>query len=209
MKAATLQQDKTSRRDGGANQALLVRAAAGVAAKTGRAALPPGNNKCDTVKAKYRYYSSTLSRHMLPALDKHLPKIGCPTKVEARCEGGGNGWFELVVTGMLGKLVLRGCSWGYRGEGPHATRDVLVKLGYSQHEADALAFNTPGNDVGTGATRVAKSRVRGDHYYPAAKGKVYFRRALMPQVAPGQSYEVVGGRVVLGERFEVGKAVAA
>lgn len=142
---------------------------------------------------------------MLPALEKHLPKVGCPTKVEARCEGSGSGWFELVVTGMLGKLVLRGCSWGYRGEGPRATRDVLVKLGVPQHEADALAFSTPSADVGQGLTRLSKS----GRHVGASVGKVYFRRALLPQVSAGQSYEVVGGRVVLGERFQVGKAVAA
>ena len=144
---------------------------------------------------RYRYYSSSLSRHMVPALNKHLPKIGCPTEVRAICHGGrpsDPGWYELVVTGMLGKLVLRGCSWGYGGEGPHATRDVLTALGVRSYEANELAFQTPNHDVGISATK----RV-GDHFAPAVKGKVYFKRALLPVLPPFTAYSVVDGKVVV------------
>ena len=154
--------------------------------------------------SKYRYYSSSLSRHTARSMDRHLPKIGCPTKVEARCEGKHAGWYELVVTGMLGKLVLRGCSWGYYGEGCRATRDALVKLGLPQHEADALAFTTPNKDVGSCDMR----QTRSGKPAPQSLGKVYFRRTLLPQVPPFQSYEVADGRVVL--RSDVrGEAVAS
>lgn len=119
----------------------------------------------------YRYYSPSLSRHMLPAVDKHLPKIGAPLSVEARCEGKGTGWYELIVRGTLGKLVLRGCSWGYMGEGSRATRDVLVRLGVSKFMADNLAFTTPNHDVG-GAEMV---RSRRGKFRPATVGKVYFK----------------------------------
>lgn len=134
-----------------------------------------------TATKKYRYYSTSESRNTLRALDRHLSKIGCPTEVKAVAHGKGWGWYELIVTGMLGKIVLRGCSWGYTGTGPHATRDVLVKLGIPQTEADALAFTTDGKDVGT----------------PAAKGKVYFKRTLLPVVPPFTTYEVVEGKVVI------------
>lgn len=134
--------------------------------------------------SRYRYYGPSLSRTVLPALDKHLPKIGCPVKVEARCEGVGHGWYELVVTGMLGKLVLRGCSWGYHGEGSRATEAVLRRLGLDW-DAATLSYQTPNQEVGI----------------PAGKGKVFFRRALLPQVPAGRSYSVVEGRVVLGETF--------
>lgn len=78
----------------------------------------------------YKYYSPSLSRFMLPALDRHLSKIGVPQVAEARCVGRDpRAWYGLVIRGTTGKLVLKGCSWGYGGEGPHATRDVLLKLG--------------------------------------------------------------------------------
>ena len=113
----------------------------------------------------YRYFSSSLSRHAVPALKRHLPKIGTPLLARGLCHGKHSGWYELVVRGTNGRIVLRGCSWGYRGEGPHATRDALVLLGIPQHEADRIAFTTPGQDVGNGQTR----------------GKEHFRLHLLPQ----------------------------
>jgi hypothetical protein len=158
--------------------------------RTGNPALDAASNQNATMK--YRYYSSTQSRHTLRSLDRHLPKIGCPEKVEARCEGKHGGWYELVVTGMLGKIVLRGCSWGYHGEGPHATRDALLKLGLPQWEADSLAFTTPNADVGAGMRQTRRGKFTG-----ASVGKVYFRRTLLPQVPNGTTYEVRDGRVVI------------
>lgn len=114
---------------------------------------------------KYRYYSSSLSRHMVPALKRHIAKIGCPLTARGINHGRGNGWYELVISGEKGKLVLRGCSWGYKGEGPHATRDVLMLLGIPQHEAEEIAFKTNGAAVGT----------------MGAKGRQFFKVHLLPQ----------------------------
>lgn len=99
-------------------------------------------NANETGSSKYRYYSDSLSRKMVPALEKHLSKIGKPLKVEGLYHGK-NPWFELVVTGEAGKLVLRGCSWGYYGEGPRATEAVLRKLGVHSFDVEQIAFKAP------------------------------------------------------------------
>ncbi len=96
-------------------------------------------------KYKYRYVSSSLSRHMISAVEKYLPKIGKPQNVRGIFAGGRNNsrpWYRVIISGENGKLVLRGCSWGYGGEGPHATRDVLLKLGVDQFIADKAAFRS-------------------------------------------------------------------
>lgn len=129
------------------------------------------------MKAQYRYYSDSLSRKMVPSLKRHLPKIGEPMTVRGVCQGKFNGWYEVIVTGKLGKLVLRGCSWGYGGEGPHATRDVLVALGVNKEAAETVAFTTPNGDVGQGGTvKTRRGKFRG-----AAVGKEYFRLHLLVQ----------------------------
>jgi len=140
--------------------------------------------KTNATKSKYRYYSPSLSRHMLPALDRHLAKVGRLKSVKAVCAGRGSGWYELVVTGEAGKLVLRGCSWGYYGEGCRATRDVLVRLGFPIIEAEHLAFTTPNKDVG-GSEAV---RSRRGKFRPAALNKVYFERELSD--LPALPYDV-------------------
>lgn len=127
--------------------------------------------------SRYRFYSRSESRHMLAAVDRHISKVGTPLKAEAICAGKGTGWYELVVTGTAGKLVLRGCSWGYSGEGSRATRDVLVRLGIGLLEAEELAFRTPNADVGGSET----VRSRRGKFRPATAGKVYFKVHLLPQ----------------------------
>lgn len=129
---------------------------------------------------KYRYYSDTLSRKMLPALRRHVHKVGALQTARGLCAGKHNGWYELVVTGTLGKLVLRGCSWGYGGEGPHATRDCLVFLGIPKGEADRAAFTTPNGDVGGGAA----VRSRSGKFRPANLNKEYFRLHLCAEERP-------------------------
>ena len=67
-----------------------------------------------------------------------------------------------------------------------------------------LAFTTPNKDVGSCDMR----QTRSGKPAPQSLGKVYFRRTLLPQVPPFQSYEVADGRVVL--RSDVrGEAVAS
>ena len=93
------------------------------------------------MKQKYTHYSSSLSCFTKRSLSRHLAKIGPVESVEATFVGKKHGaWYALVVRGTLGKLVLRGCSWGYRGEGPRATRDALLSLGVDQETADGHAF---------------------------------------------------------------------
>ena len=132
-----------------------------------------------TMKSQYRYYSSTLSRNMVPAVKRHLPKIGTPLAVRGLCHGKFSGWYDVVIKGTLGKLCLRGCSWGYGGEGPHATRDVLVELGVQPGIADDVAFRTDNRDVGQGGTvRTRRGTFRG-----ASVGKEYFSVNLETGVA--------------------------
>lgn len=128
---------------------------------------------------QYRYYSDSLSRNMVRSVKRHLPKIGAPLAVRGICHGKGSGWYEVIVRGTLGKLVLRGCSWGYGGEGPHATRDVLVELGVQPGVADDVAFRTANSDVGQGGTvRTKRGTFRG-----ASVGKEYFTVNLETGVA--------------------------
>ena len=75
---------------------------------------------------KYKYVSSTLSRHTLRSLDRHLVKIGEIKTIRAMYSD--RTWYRLIVTGTTGRLVLRGCSWGYGGEGPQATEAALRRL---------------------------------------------------------------------------------
>lgn len=120
-----------------------------------------------TMKNHYRYYSSSLSRHTLRSLDKHLHKIGTPLTATGESRGDRRtGWFCLVVRGTAGTIYLRGCSWGYGGEGPHATYHALIKLGVPHGEARKAAFTTSGDKVGT----------------PAGKGVQFFQLSLTPQL---------------------------
>ena len=132
-----------------------------------------------TRQGKYRFYSSSLSRHMVRSVERHLPKIGCPLHVRAISHGANNGWYELIVTGMLGKLVLRGCSWGYYGEGCRATQAVLTMLGVHYWDVERAAFQTPNKTVGEAA----------------GKGQEFFKFHLLPQVPNGTAYSVVNGQV--------------
>lgn len=76
------------------------------------------------------------------SLTRHLPKIGTPRKVEGIYHGK-NAWFRLIITGTLGKIVLRGCSWGYGGEGPRATLNILQRLGCHPFDCEQIAFRAP------------------------------------------------------------------
>ena len=89
---------------------------------------------------RYRYYSEAVSYKTLKAFTRHLPKIGMPTKVEGIYHGK-NPWYEVIVTGTAGKLVLRGCSWGYGGEGPRATEAVLKALGCHPFDVQTACFD--------------------------------------------------------------------
>lgn len=102
---------------------------------------------------------------MLRSVKRHLPKIGCPLTVRATSHGAHLGWYELVVTGKLGKLVLRGCSWGYNGEGCGATVDILKELGIPEHEAKTIVATTSNNDVGT----------------PQGRNRTFFKLHLLPK----------------------------
>lgn len=98
---------------------------------------------------RYRYYGQLPSRHMMRCLDRHLPKIGRPLRARGMSHGKNGGWYQVLVTGTAGKLVLRGCSWGYGGEGPHATEAVLRRLGALPYAAHTAAFCAANQAVGT------------------------------------------------------------
>jgi len=106
------------------------------------------------MKNKYRFRSSTLSRHAVPSLIKHLSKIGLPRYVRG-IYAGKNPWYSIAIRGDNGTIVLRGCSWGYHGEGPHATVAVLRMLGINEPEAKLVAFNTPNTDMPQSGTKQA------------------------------------------------------
>jgi hypothetical protein len=98
------------------------------------------------------------------SVERHLPKIGIPLTVRATSHGKFNGWYRLIISGTLGKLILKGCSWGYNGEGCRATESVLRYLGLNPWEvSDALRSSN--DDVGT----------------EKGRNKTFFKFHLLPQ----------------------------
>lgn len=53
----------------------------------------------------------------------------------------------MVIRGDKGSLVLRGCSWGYGGEGPRGTEYVLKELGVHPFDVEQIAFHAPNKDI--------------------------------------------------------------
>ena len=105
--------------------------------------------KNPTATRKYVYRSSSLSRHMIRSLDRHMAKIGTPLYARGISHGNYGGWYRVIVAGTNGRLVLKGCSWGYSGEGCRATESVLIRLGCPMAEIEQAAFRTPNTGVGS------------------------------------------------------------
>ena len=79
------------------------------------------------------------TRHSLRSFSRHLAKIGKP-RYGRGIFAGKHPWYEVVIRGERGSLVLGGCSWGYYGEGSHGTEEVLTKLGVPKIQAEDIAF---------------------------------------------------------------------
>lgn len=78
-----------------------------------------------------------LSRNVQRCLQRHIEKIGVPTEVTGYFGGRKhNPWYRVAVVGTAGRIVLTGCAWGYGGEGPQATEQLLRNLGV--HPFDAI-----------------------------------------------------------------------
>jgi hypothetical protein len=88
------------------------------------------------------------SSQSLKSLDRHVAKIGDVVMVRGYYGGRKlNPWYRLAVRGTRGTLYLTGCSWGYSGQGPRTTADVMVKLGVPRGYAERVAFNTSNEDT--------------------------------------------------------------
>ena len=96
---------------------------------------------------EYRHRSQSSTRYSLLAFQKYLPKIGQPLYVRGIWAGGYKGipnpWYRLVIRGTKGSLILPGCSWGYGGEGPHGTEEVLKALHIHPFDVQQIAFQAP------------------------------------------------------------------
>jgi len=91
------------------------------------------------MKRKYTYTApNSLSRSVKGQIKKHLPKIGKLVSVVATFSD--SDWYKLTINGEDGRVILRGCSWGYSGEGCHATYDVLTELGVG-YDAAKIVFS--------------------------------------------------------------------
>lgn len=98
-------------------------------------------------KPEYRIRGISSTRHSLACFHKHLPKIGDPLYVRGIFAGSFNGipnpWYRLVIRGTKGSMILCGCSWGYGGEGPRGTEEVLKALHVHPFDVEQVAFKCP------------------------------------------------------------------
>lgn len=77
----------------------------------------------------YRHRSVESTRTALRSWSKFRHKIGTPRYVRGIFSGSKTyPWYRVVVRGDRGSIVLRGCSWGFSGEGPRGTEEVLRSL---------------------------------------------------------------------------------
>jgi len=96
-------------------------------------------------KTKYRYRNDQSTHHNEQAFDKVLPKLGKLRYVKGyRYFGRYNTTHEAVlVVGEHGSARFGGLLWGYTGQGPHGTHNLLQKLGVTNDKAKVIAFQTP------------------------------------------------------------------
>lgn len=92
---------------------------------------------------RYRYHGGT-TRGARDRFDRILPKLGRILSVKGYRYRGRYGaqWEAVLVRGTKGTARFSGLLWGYGGEGPHGTQELLVKLGLSRSLADQIAFHT-------------------------------------------------------------------
>lgn len=77
-----------------------------------------------------------------------LAKLGHITYVKAYRYFGryGTNHEAIMVKGENGTARFNGLCWGYGGEGPSGTCELLLKLGLTVAEAQMMAYNKPRRD---------------------------------------------------------------
>ncbi len=92
------------------------------------------------VKSKYRYRDPRGStKSSLDAFKNHLPKIGEVIKIKGYVYRGKHGNNSAVmVCGEHGTMRLTGLGWGYSGEGPRGTTQVLQALNVPESEINRI-----------------------------------------------------------------------
>jgi hypothetical protein len=93
---------------------------------------------------RYRYEGGT-TRGARARFDRVLKRLGKLRYVKGyRYFGRYQTDHEAVLLrGENGSARFGGLLWGYGGEGPHGTHELLIKIGLSREEADKYAFRTP------------------------------------------------------------------
>lgn len=92
---------------------------------------------------RYRYEGST-THGARERFDWILRKLGRIQYIKGyRYHGKYQAQHERVlIRGTKGTARLSGLLWGYLGEGPHGTRELLLKLGMPLQLAEEIAFRT-------------------------------------------------------------------
>ena len=96
---------------------------------------------------RYRYDGGT-TRGAQKRFDRLLKRLGKIIVVRGyRYRGRYNTTHEAVMLkGENGTARFSGLLWGYGGEGPRGTLELLQKLGLSKEAANKIAFETPRKD---------------------------------------------------------------
>jgi hypothetical protein len=95
---------------------------------------------------RYRYKGGT-TRGAISRFTTPLAKLGKLLYVRAYRYQGIHGLNEAVlVRGENGTARFSGLCWGYGGEGPRGTAQLLIALGVNPDTAQTLAFKTPRKD---------------------------------------------------------------
>ena len=99
---------------------------------------------------EYRYRNDRSTRSNIEVFDRVLNKLGRIKTVRAvvyrnkyRVETE-----TILVRGENGYARFGGLNWGYSGEGPRGTQQLLKKLGVNQEIANFLCFNETTFELG-------------------------------------------------------------
>lgn len=96
---------------------------------------------------RYRFQGGT-TKGALSRFDKVLAKLGHIKYIRAYRYQGRYGLNEaILVRGVNGTARFTGLCWGYGGEGPRGTYQLLIKVGVSKNLADSLAFHVERKDT--------------------------------------------------------------
>lgn len=93
---------------------------------------------------KYRYRNDRSTRQCRDRFDK-IARLGTILYVKGyRYHGRYDTDHEAVlVVGTEGSARFGGLLWGYQGEGPRGTRELLILLGLSANQSEDIAYYTP------------------------------------------------------------------